>query len=306
MTEGAPAEPFRVEPADYGAAYADLRAVREAVFVREQRVPRELELDAADAACAHVLARDAGGRPIGTGRMRPDGRIGRMAVLPEWRGRGVGTALLQALLRVARERGQREVALDAQVGAIDFYLRHGFVPHGERFREAGIEHQAMRLAFARPQAIERREDALAATVDLVERARRRLWIYSRELDPGLLDAPEVLEALRAFAVRHSGSEARLLLHDAGAAQRAHAPLLGLAQRLPSSFRFREVVDPVDRGYAPAFVANDDGGYYFRSLGNRFDGDYERHGAGRARQLAEAFRPVWERSRPCTELRALGL
>ncbi|MDH5823207.1 GNAT family N-acetyltransferase [Luteimonas sp. RD2P54] len=306
MAEEAPTAPFRVEPADYGAAYAQLREVREAVFVREQRVPPALELDAADADCLHVLARDAGDRPIGTGRMSPDGRIGRMAVLPEWRGRGVGTALLQALLRIARERGLREVALNAQAGAIDFYLRHGFLAHGDRFQEAGIDHQAMRLAFARPQAIERREDAVAATVELATRARRRLWIYSRDLDPGLLDDSAVLEALRGFAIRHSGSEARLLLHDASAAQRAHAPLLGLAQRLPSSFRFREVADPVDRGYASAFIANDEGGYYFRSLGNRFDGEYERHGAGRARQLAEAFRPVWERSRPCTELRALGL
>ncbi|WP_407351735.1 GNAT family N-acetyltransferase [Luteimonas sp. R10] len=306
MSTGAADAPFRIEAVDHAVASADLRSVREAVFVREQRVPPELELDAVDPLCAHVLARDAGGRPIGTGRMDGAGRIGRMAVLADWRGRGVGAALLQALLRIARERGLKEVVLHAQAGAIAFYARHGFVPVGGRFHEAGIEHQTMRLALARPQAIESREDAVTATVDLVSDARRHLWVYSRELDPGLFDDPAVLEALRAFAVRERGGEVRLLLQDAAAAQRAHAPLLALAQRLPSTFLFREVEDPVDRAYASAFVANDGGGYYFRGLGHRFDGECERHGAGRARQLVEAFKPVWERARPCSELRALGL
>ncbi|WP_149193587.1 GNAT family N-acetyltransferase [Luteimonas suaedae] len=306
MSTNAADAPFRVEAVDYAAASADLRAVRETVFVREQQVPPELELDATDPLCAHVLARDAGGRPIGTGRMDDAGRIGRMAVLADWRDRGVGAALLQALLRIARERGLKEVVLHAQAGAIAFYTRHGFVPVGERFQEAGIEHQTMRRALARPQTIENREDAVTATVDLVAGARRHLWVYSRELDPGLFDDPTVLEALRAFAVRERGGEVRLLLQDAAAAQRAHAPLLPLAQRLPSTFLFRQVEDPVDRAYASAFVVNDSGGYYFRGLGHRFDGECERHGAGRARQLVEAFKPVWERARPCGELRALGL
>lgn len=317
-------EPFRVEAVDYASALADLRAVREAVFVQEQRVPLALEWDALDPHCHHVLACDAHGAAIGTGRLVPPGlsvhasaergsatadtaaRIGRMAVLREWRNRGVGAALLQALLRQARDNGWKDVTLHAQVDALDFYLRHGFVATGPRFSEAGIEHQAMRRSFERPQAIVDRAAAVAITAQLVAAARRRLWIYSRELDPGLFDDHRVLDALRAFATRGQGNEVRLLLHDAAAPQRAHAPLLSLAQRLQSAFVFREVDDPVDRAYAAAFVVNDAGGYYFRGLGHRFDGEAEIDGSGRARQLAEAFRPVWERSRPCTELRALGL
>ncbi|ELP98248.1 hypothetical protein A989_17723, partial [Xanthomonas translucens DAR61454] len=90
-----------------------------------------------------------------------------------------------------------------------------------------------------------------------------------------------------------------------AAQRAAAPLLALAQRLPSVFRFREVVDPVDRGDATAYLVDDGGGYYFRALGHRYDGETDLLGGGRARQLRDAFARVWERSRDCTELRALG-
>ena len=301
-----PAGPFQVVVADYAAAFDDLRAVREAVFVQEQRVPVELELDALDPRSRHVLARDRDGRAVGTARLTPDGRIGRMAVLREWRGSGVGSALLHALLRQAREDGRDGVALNAQVEAIPFYARHGFVAHGGRFMEAGIEHQAMRLRFDRPQPVEDRDAAVAATIAIVGGARRRLWIYSRELDPGLYDHPRVLEALRRFGTAGRGNEARVLLQDAAAAQRAHAPLLQLAQRLPSVFAFREVEDPVDRSYPSAFLASDGGGYCFRALGHRFDGEAEFDARPRARQLADAFDQVWERARPCGELRALGL
>ena len=100
-------------------------------------------------------------------------------------------------------------------------------------------------------AIESRDDAVAVAVALIVAARRGLWIYSRELDPGLFDAPEILDALRHFGTAGRGNEVRILLQDAAAPQRAHAPLLPTAQRLPSVFQFREVVDPVDRAYPSA-------------------------------------------------------
>ena len=126
------------------------------------------------------------------------------------------------------------------------------------------------------------------------------------MDPGLFDAPLVVEALRRFGTSGRGSEARFLLQDAAAAQRKHAPLLALAQRLPSIFLFRETDDPVDRAYPSAYVVNDAGGYYFRALGHRFDGEADLHAPGRARQLRGEFMAVWERSRPVSEYRALQL
>ena len=165
---------FTVQPIDFAIGAEDLRKVRETVFVHEQGVPAELEWDGSDPACHHVIARDAAGAPIGAGRLTPDRRIGRMAVLREWRGRGVGDALLAALLEQARALGWAEVSLHAQLQAEDFYARHGFVPEGGRFMEAGIEHQAMRLRFDRPQAIEDRDAAVAATVAIIDGARLRL------------------------------------------------------------------------------------------------------------------------------------
>jgi predicted GNAT family N-acyltransferase len=131
-----------VRAADWNDDRAALRAVREQVFVHEQAVPIELEWDEFDPLCQHVVA-EAAGQAIGTGRLLPDGHIGRMAVLESWRGRGVGSAMLDALLRLARDRGIRRVRLNAQSRAVAFYRRHGFTAEGDEFIEAGITHRSM-------------------------------------------------------------------------------------------------------------------------------------------------------------------
>ena len=131
-----------VRIADWNGDRAALRAVREQVFVREQGVPVELEWDAFDPLSQHVVA-EAARQAIGTGRLLPDGHIGRMAVLESWRGQGVGSHLLEALLRLAQSRGLRRVRLNAQSRAVAFYARHGFIAEGEEFIEAGIAHRSM-------------------------------------------------------------------------------------------------------------------------------------------------------------------
>src|SRR5438552_10614515 len=112
------------------------RLVRVQVFVEEQKVPRELELDEWDERCEHAVACDSCGEAIGTARLLPDGRIGRMAVLGEWRRRGVGTALLEALLERARKRSMRRVTLHAQTHAAAFYPRLGLNERREELWDA--------------------------------------------------------------------------------------------------------------------------------------------------------------------------
>lgn len=120
--------------------------VRFQVFVDEQGVPSDMELDEFDPLSCHAAAL-RGGQVVGAGRLLPDGHIGRMAVLAEWRGQGVGAALLKALMAEAAQRGMRRLALSAQTHAVDFYARFGFVPEGPEYQEAGLPHQAMeRLA----------------------------------------------------------------------------------------------------------------------------------------------------------------
>jgi predicted GNAT family N-acyltransferase len=139
---------FAVRVVDWAAGETRLRAVRLAVFVVEQNIPEELEWDAMDAVSIHALAEDSGGTPIGCGRLLPDGHIGRVAVLSDWRGRGVGAALLERLIAVARARGDTRVVLNAQEQAMPFYARFGFVPEGEAFMEADIPHRAMARTLA--------------------------------------------------------------------------------------------------------------------------------------------------------------
>jgi predicted GNAT family N-acyltransferase len=137
--------PYSIRLASWREAQLQVAPVREAVFMREQRVPADLEWDGLDAAALHVVAAEPSGAVIGTARLLPDGHIGRMAVLLPWRGRGVGSAMLTMLIATARERGLDAVRLNAQLHAVAFYARHGFERRGPEFPDAGIPHVEMRL-----------------------------------------------------------------------------------------------------------------------------------------------------------------
>lgn len=287
---------------DLAAAFA----LRRHVFVDEQGVPAELEHDALDALSRHVLAVDADGQAVGTGRIAPDGRIGRLAVRADRRGHGIGDAMLRALLDAARDGGLRATYLHAQLQAMTLYARAGFVAEGPRFEEAGILHRTMRRYAGATFAVDDLGNAVDTTVTLIASARRALWLRSRDLDPGLFDHPDVLAALRRFATSRRGASVQVLLQDPAAVQRRGTQLLALAQRLTSVFAFRTPADPVDREFAGAFLVNDAGGFHVRSLGHRVDGEAATDLSGRARQLAQQFASVWERSRVCSEFRALGI
>jgi predicted GNAT family N-acyltransferase len=135
---------IRIEVMSWEEARTKASPIRFSVFVEEQRVPIEIEWDDQDAGSLHALAYSGTGDAIATGRLLPDGHIGRMAVLKQWRGKGVGGAILNRLIEVARERGDKEIELFAQTHALAFYRHHGFAEKGEIFEEAGIPHQAMR------------------------------------------------------------------------------------------------------------------------------------------------------------------
>lgn len=135
-----------VREADWVADGDAIRHIRESVFISEQNVPPELEWDEYDADSTHFLAYDTKRDAVGTGRLQPDGKITRMAVLPVARGAGVGAALLEALLYAAIHQGKAVPWLHAQSDAVGFYESFGFTAVGEPFMEAGIEHRMMRLS----------------------------------------------------------------------------------------------------------------------------------------------------------------
>jgi predicted GNAT family N-acyltransferase len=121
-----------------------LEHVRREVFILEQSVPEELEWDDEDAVSVHVLA-TLNREPVGTGRLTPAGKIGRVAVARRCRGAGLGQRIMKLLMDEARHRGLTEVRLSAQVSAVPFYEKLGFRAEGEVFEEAGIPHRKMRM-----------------------------------------------------------------------------------------------------------------------------------------------------------------
>jgi YbgC/YbaW family acyl-CoA thioester hydrolase len=129
----------------------EAQAIRTAVFVQEQQIPAEMEWDAADASCMHVVAYNRFGMALGTGRLLEHApgvaKVGRMAVLQTMRGAAVGRALLDALVECARQRGEQQVLLHAQASAAAFYARAGFSARGDPFEEAGIAHVEMLRAL---------------------------------------------------------------------------------------------------------------------------------------------------------------
>jgi predicted GNAT family N-acyltransferase len=314
---------YRIEPADYRADLADLRAVREAVFIAEQQIPEDLEFDEMDPHCHHVIARDFRHRPIGTGRLTPEGKIGRMAVIREWRNRGVGRSLLQALVEKAIKSGWTEVGVNAQVSVMDFYEKAGFIKKGAVFIEAGIPHQTMQLLLptlapslrSPPKArkplvnaarLNALEPVAMAAAELIADARRQFCLYTRDLECALYGRPEIIEALKQFAIRNRDGQVQIIVQNTMAARQSSHPLLSLAQRLPSTFLFRTPVEPEDIQYVPAFLVNDCDGYLFRPFGDRYEGHWSPAFPEWKKQLYETFDQMWQRSLPCSEFRTLSL
>ena len=138
---------IEVKLCNWGYARPEASRIRELVFVREQGVPAEIEIDDADPVSDHALANVPGLGIVGTGRLLPDGHIGRLAVLSNWRGQGVGAALLDTLIELARLRGHKCVRLNAQTSAAGFYRKAGFEACGPEFMEVDIPHVAMQRSL---------------------------------------------------------------------------------------------------------------------------------------------------------------
>jgi len=134
---------LRIVLGTWDKLHDDAMVVRRDVFIVEQSVPEDIELDNMDAVSLHAVAYADDGSPVGTGRLLPDGHIGRMAVRRHARGAKIGTRLLQALIKQARQLGHRQVALHAQSHARGFYEAHDFYAQGPTFIEANIPHLLM-------------------------------------------------------------------------------------------------------------------------------------------------------------------
>jgi predicted GNAT family N-acyltransferase len=318
---------YTIELATWDADRDAIKTVREDVFIREQAVPPEDEWDELDAKSVHALARDAQGAPIGTGRLTPEHTIGRMAVLKDWRGKDVGAAILRTLLEQARAKRYPEITLHAQTHAIPFYERSGFAAYGDEYLECGIPHRHMRLRLEAPEPVERAvdrddarhkppapaamvadglESALACIERVVGAARHKLWVYTRDLEPGLTDRDAFLEHIKRIALSGRGADIRILVQEPANAVRDGHRLLHLAARLPTFVQFRTPTIEEDKHYPAAFVLNDQGGYFFRPIATRYEGEGDAHAPGRHGQLLDYFGRVWDHSELDPSMRRLLL
>ncbi len=315
---------FRLEPANWSnqSDQAFLREVRENVFIVEQNIPPEEEWDELDQKSHHVLAFDENNQPIACGRLTPDNHIGRMAVIKAWRGQHLGAAIFQHLLDLARSLHRAEIILHAQSYAVPFYEKFGFQTIGDEFIECDIPHIKMRLNLTQAdsrtdyrhtvnraqnvQAIAESKlasvlvkfDTAANAADAIMQtahdARHRVWIYARELDQ-LMHRAEFVERLKQVALSARQASVQILLLDLGSAVRDEHPILQLRRRIPSALEIRVPSREEDFQYPSAYVINDNGGYVFRTLASRFEGESNRNNAPRQRQLLNHFEEIWQRA-----------
>jgi predicted GNAT family N-acyltransferase len=313
---------FYLEPANFQLDFEVLRQIRTMVFVIEQKIPVELEFDEEDMNCRHFIARTADGAPIGTGRLSPEGKIGRLAVLAEWRGQGVGTSILRILIENAHSLGLRKVTAEAQLRALGIYQKFGFKPLGEAFIAVGIPHQTVELNLqaVHQERISRkpREEsvpaqqfstvsaAVDATLQIIKQTHRQLYIYSQDLEYALYGQNEIIEALKQLVLNNRKAEVQIIIQEPNKLRSQTHPLIGLAQRVSSHFQLRTPIETEDLQTDSAFTVNDDDSYLFRLQGNRFHGHWSPNQPALNCQLQEEFQRIWQRSRPCTEFRALNL
>lgn len=296
--------------ADWDADRETLRALREQVFIVEQQVPREIEWDGRDEDALHVLGtRD--GVPIACGRLLPEGKIGRMAVLASHRGHGYGAAVLQALVDAAREQGLNEVYLHAQQHAADFYRRAGFEPEGEPFAEAGIAHIAMRqqlqprLGRVYTSGIEYPQPFADWATALATDASREICILSPDLDHRVFDDRGLAEALSALARRSRQSRVRILVSDyRPMVQRGHR-LLALARRLPSSILLQQLNEHPD-WKGETLVIKDRSGVLCKPAEADKAAFCEPDSRARAERYLDLFNELWRHSAPHIEFRSVPL
>jgi len=293
---------YHIEVATWPDDRTNIKSIRRKVFVIEQGVDSKIEWDGKDSQCLHVLAYH-NDEIIGTGRMQANGHIGRLAVLSNWRGRGVGKGMVSALIQAA-QRDHNFVYLNAQVQAIGFYESFGFVADGAVFMEAGIPHQRMELHFR--EAISNEdlsleikdhhgiEDNYQALIELCSSARRSIDIFTPDLDRRMLSRGRFINVLKEFIKISPKSRVRALVHQPAIPIRYDHRLIELSQDYSSYIQLRET-NPEYNHYPYSYVLVDAKAYLYRPHAAEYSATLEFTDNVRARHLHNEFDEIWNLS-----------
>jgi predicted GNAT family N-acyltransferase len=278
---------------------ADLKRLRQEVFVEEQGVPVAEEWDGKDAAAAHFLAL-FDNKPVACARLQPSGKIERMAVAAPLRGMGIGTALLKGVIAFARKYQLQDIYVDAQTHALGFYQAAGFEAHGEEFKDAGILHRRMHLSAATPvpqdvadsPRLSGPHDSLQALQILMAGGRNSVDILSDQLTPVLYSDEAVIAGLTAIALRSPRSRVRILVKDPRPLQANRHDLVQLARRLPSRISLRVFRPELEQPAESHVIVDREALLCFKSEAS-FAGYSRRSARAEAQRLLEDFERLWE-------------
>ncbi|MEM0952562.1 MAG: GNAT family N-acetyltransferase [Pseudomonadota bacterium] len=304
------ADTVEVSEISWNRGEETLSSIRERVFIEEQGVPREIEMDGADTSATHFLL-TVNTIALGCGRLLPDGKIGRMAVLKSHRGLGLGRQLLDNIVAYARRHGYRRLYLHAQSHALAFYEAAGFSADGEPFDEAGIAHRAMSMTvdfagadhFITGVEYPKPFDLLAQT--LAESARRTLRIYSARLDHEVFDRQDMASAMTKLARRGRLSDVRILVSDARPIVGRGHRLLEIARRLSSTVSIR-VLDEHPELPEATYMVRDNSGVLYKPDDRGRAGFYEPNSRASAARFLDQFDRLWRWSEVDPRLRTLRL
>ena len=313
-----------------------LSNIRRLVFIIEQSVPEKDEWDNRDEDCWHWLATDSEDSPVGTCRLLPDGQIGRMAVLSNWRGRGIGAALMEAAVEKARYLGFSKIYLHAQSHAEVFYERLGFIKDGQEFKEAGIAHYHMTRELRPPRGknnlniAENNHDASLANrkiyklgidkkqirlqgatefrnviLDMAAQARKSIRIYSPMLCHELFDDNSLSNIASTLGRLNKYTRVEILIFDTHRIIKHGHKLLTLSRRLPSSVGIK-VVDPEIRQLNQEFVLVDKQGFIYRKDHEEFIGSASFMDIAENNRLRRRFSAAWENGIADLNLRSMRI
>lgn len=309
-----------------------LKEIRFDVFVTEQHVPIEEELDGLDETSSHFLALSDAGQPLGCARLLDTGQIGRMAVRKSHRGTGMGAQLLAAAVAEAQDQGMNKVFLHAQTHAEDFYRKGGFVGLADRFMDAGIEHTTMEmmlplqfapsdvpfaqpitksyvtskpLPVSKPQAFKGIEETRNALHKSLLLASRQLLILSPYLEHKIFAEERIVETISAHARSAPKAVVRILIMSTKFMVARGHPLLDLGRRLDQKISLRLLDEPITPE-ASSFVCVDNTGYWLLPEHGVTQGITDAGNPVTTKRLMDAFETAWNKSKSDPELRQLRL
>lgn len=237
--------------AHWSSDQKEIQDVRTSVFIDEQNVSSDEEWDDFDAHMdtQHIVALDQESQlPVATARVLDSGKIGRVAVLKDYRGKGIGQDITRKAIELALQKNTQKIYLEAQTHALSFYEALGFTAYGELFMDAGIEHQRMRfvqsqtsLSHVYSDTVLRFENIQAPIQHLQQQffnAKRTIDIYSHKLRSDIFSSPQVARALSELARRSRHSHVRILIQDSSSLIGRFHRLIDLSQRLSSRIELR--------------------------------------------------------------------